>query len=481
LPEFSKELVGGVRLAYLDPPFNLQRSFLHYDDALEHSIWLTMMRDRLEQIRPLLDPASGSVWVHCDDSEMAYLKVVMDEVFGRSKFVAAVVWQKRYSRDNRPAIGTVHDYILVYATDPGVWKQRRNRVPRESDNNYRNPNTDPRGDWRAIPMDAQGFRKNQMYPIETPSGKVVHPPKGRCWSMLEEKFLELKAEGRIYFGKRGNAMPGVIRYLSETEGLVPWTWWPHTEAGHNDEAKKEILGLFPEVEAFDTPKPERLMRRILAVATDPDEIVLDCFLGSGTTAAVAHKMGRRWIGVEFRHAIVETFAAPRLQKVIEGADPGGVTGVVGWEGGGGVRVLNVAPSMFTEVGGRVLLADWASAGALAEATAAQLDFSYEVDAPFCGRRGRMRLAVVDGLVSAEVVRLLIGALPEDERVTVCGTAIGADAAAELQKLRRGSKVRKIPHSILQDYQRSGGWWRTGRSKKIRPAKDSPDEPGEAVA
>jgi adenine-specific DNA-methyltransferase len=246
LPEFAGEYLGKVKLAYLDPPFNTQQSFLQYDDALEHSVWLTMMRDRLLQVKELLAP-TGSVWVHCDDSEQHRLRCVLDEIFGPGCFVATVVWQKRYSRDNRPAIGGVHDYLLVYSPSGGDWKHHRNRIPRAAAKEYRNPNHDPRGLWRPIPMDAQGYRPNQMYTITTPAGVSKNPPKGRCWSMIRERYDELLADGpeqppsrigRIYFGQDGRGMPNVIRYLDEDEGLVPWTWWPHAEVGHTDEAKR---------------------------------------------------------------------------------------------------------------------------------------------------------------------------------------------------------------------------------------------------
>jgi adenine-specific DNA-methyltransferase len=181
LPEFAREYASKVQLIYIDPPFNTQQAFEHYDDALEHSAWLTMMRDRLLQLKTLLAP-TGSIWVHCDDSEQHRLRCLMDELFGEQSWVATIVWQKRYSRDNRPAIGTVHDYILVYAPAGGDWKEFRNRVRRDprSAAVYRNPNNDPKGPWRPIPLDAQGFRKNQMYEIVTPAGIVHKPPKGRC-------------------------------------------------------------------------------------------------------------------------------------------------------------------------------------------------------------------------------------------------------------------------------------------------------------
>lgn len=510
LPEFACEYLGKVKLAYLDPPFNTQQSFLQYDDALEHSVWLTMMRDRLLQIRDLLAP-EGSVWLHLDDSEMHRARCVMDEVFGPGAFVATVIWQKRYSRDNRPAIGNVHDYLLVYAPMGGDWKRHRNRITRIEAKQYRNPNNDPRGPWRPIPMTAQGFRSKQMYEIVAPGGAIHRPPKGRCWSTVRERFDELLAQDRIYFGQDNNSQPNIIRYLDEDEGLVPWTWWPSEEVGHNDESKKEMLALYPNIEAFDTPKPERLMQRIIQIATDPGDVVLDCFLGSATTAAVAHKMGRRWVGIERELTTIETFALPRLRKVVAGEDLGGITNVetlVGedlpdgvkpsesraaakvlealskagvlddldgldadttkalvrllrtvdktttettWFGGGGFRVLDVAPSMFEADGGLVFLAEWMANGKLAEATAAQLEFEYESDPPFSGRKGRTRLAVIDGVVNEPVVRLLVDALPERERVVICGTGIDTDARSLLRELRPGSTLRKIPAALLDEY------------------------------
>jgi adenine-specific DNA-methyltransferase len=344
VPEYAGRFRAQVKLVYLDPPFNTGQAFDQYDDALQHSVWLTMMRDRLLLVCELLAP-DGSVWVHLDDSEMAYCRVLMDEIFGRNAFVASIVWQKRYSRDNRPAIGDVHDYILVYAPLGQDWKHVRNRIPRTAAKEYRNPNNDPRGSWRAVPMTAQGYRPNQMYAITTPAGAVHRPPKGRCWSMLQPRYEELLAAGRIYFGLDGRAQPGVIRYLDEDEGLVPWTWWPHDEVGHNDESKKEMLELFADAEAFATPKPERLLRRIVHIGSHPGDVVLDCFAGSGTTAAVAHKMGRRWIAVERSASTVSTFTRPRLEKVVSGADRGGITDAVGWERGGGFRVLEVGPTV----------------------------------------------------------------------------------------------------------------------------------------
>ncbi len=448
IPEYADEYRGRVKLVYIDPPFNTGQAFEHYDDALEHSVWLTMMRDRLLLIRELLAP-DGSVWVHLDDAEMAYCRVLMDEIFGRSAFVATVVWQKRYSRENRSAFGAVHDYILIYSPLGQDWKSVRNRIPRTGAKEYRNPNNDPRGPWRVVPITAQGHRPNQMYEIVTPTGAVHRPPKGRCWSMIRPRFDELLDAGRIYFGRDGSAQPGVIRYLDEDKGLVPWTWWPHEEVGHNDESKKEMLELFRHSEAFSTPKPERLLERVIQIGSNSGEVVLDCFAGSGTTAAVAHKMGRRWVSVELSPQTAEGFTRLRLEKVVNGEDPGGITEEVNWEDGGGFRVLDVGPSMYEMVDGRAFLAEWATNGAFAEAVAAQLGFTADHESPFCGVKGRSRLAVVDGVVDEEVVRAVVARLGDGQRAVVVGKGATAGAGDLLKQLSPGSRLRKAPRDLIK--------------------------------
>ena len=345
LKALEQEFAGKVKCIYIDPPYNTGAAFSHFDDGLEHSIWLSFMRDRLDVLWRLLR-SDGSLWISIDDYEMPYLRALLDEVCGRGQFVASNVWQKRYSRENREAIGDVHEYVVVYAKDVDGFKKVRNRIPitAEQAKVYKNPNHDPKGRWRPIPMTAQGFRANQMYSVITPTGEVHRPPEGRCWSVVEPEFLRLKAEGRIWFGKDGNSQPNVIRYLSEVEGFVPWTWWPSDEVGHTDEAKKEIHALFGKEDAFDTPKPERLIQRVIQIATSPGDLVLDSFAGSGTTGAVAHKMRRTWILVEVgQHC--DTLVVPRLKKVIDGEDPGGVTEATGWKGGGGFRYYRLAPSL----------------------------------------------------------------------------------------------------------------------------------------
>jgi adenine-specific DNA-methyltransferase len=452
LPEFAHEYLGKVRLVYIDPPFNTQQSFLQYDDALEHSVWLTMIRDRLLQIRDLLAP-DGSVWLHLDDSEAHRARLVMDEVFGPDRFVSTIVWESRYSRSNDAGISNSHNYIIVYSPSPALWNKRRNRLPRTTAQakQYTNPDNDPRGPWRAVPWDAPNVRENLSYDIVTPSGKVRQPPAGRHWSRTESQWLEIVDAGLAYFGKSGDGAPSFKQYLSEASAIVPNTWWEHEDSGHTDEAAKEIKALFPDAPGFATPKPERLLQRIIEVGSNPGDIVLDCFLGSGTTAAVAHKMGRRWIGIEYETESVDTYIRPRLIRVVDGSDEGGITSAVDWRGGGGFRVLEVAPSMFETDEGLVFLAEWMTNGTLAEATAAQLGFDYKSEPPFAGRKGRSRLAVVDGVVNESVVRLLVNSLPEGERVVICGTGIDPDARIVLRDLRPGSTLRKIPSALLDGY------------------------------
>lgn len=338
---------GQVKCIYIDPPYNTGSAFEQYDDSLEHATWLSLMYPRLELLRELL-AEDGSIWVSIDDNEVAYLRVVMDELFGRQNFVANVIWQKRTSPDARIHLGPAHDYISVFAKD--ARKATFNKITLTSDQakNFKNPDNDPRGPWVSTDFSAQGWRPNQMYRLHTPGGAEYEPPPGRCWVNIESEYDRLVADGRMWFGKDGKARPRSKTYLYESAGVSSWTWWPNTDVGHNQEAKKEINELFGADNAFDTPKPERLLHRILTIATNPGDLVLDSFLGSGTTAAVAHKLGRRWIGIELgEHAV--THCAPRLRQVVEG-EQGGISKAVGWQGGGGFRFFRLGQPVFDESG-----------------------------------------------------------------------------------------------------------------------------------
>lgn len=455
-PAYLKKFAGKVKLVYIDPPFNTNLAFEHYDDAMEHSVWLGMMRERLELIRDLLAP-DGSVWVHLDDSEMAYAKVLMDEIFGRKNFIATVVWQKRYSRDNRLAIGAVHDYILVYAPLGNQWKHVRNKQERIGAKEYRNPNNDPRGAWRPIPMDVQAGHAtaSQFYEVTTPGGATHKPSRGRAWSLTADKMQELADQGLVYFGKDGKGKPNLIRYLADDDGLAPWSWWTHEEVGHTDESKKEILALFPGENPFDTPKPERLLQRIIHIASDPGDTVLDVFAGSGTTAAVAHKMGRRWVTAELSEKNVDQFVRPRLEMVVEGNDPGGITEAVEWKGGGGFRELRVCGPVYSpiEIGGvpLIMVADDTDDKTLAASVAAQLGYNPDSEArsPFVGRKGRSRLAVLRGAADEASASAILSGLDEGESVLIAATSVDPAAAALLKVHSRGSRVVRIPSGLFE--------------------------------
>lgn len=531
LPEFAKHYVGQVKLVYLDPPFNTGQAFESYDDALEHSVWLTMLRDRLLQIKRLLRP-DGSVWLHLDDTESHRGRAVLDEVFGPTNHIATVIWEKSYTRENRSAISIGHDYIHGYAVNRGQWAETRNLLPpsEEQRARYHNPDNDPRGPWKGTPAHAKaekGRRAEQFYTVTTPSGREVDPPAGNCWRYTKERLDEMIADGRIWFGRDGSGVPTVKKFLSEVqEGLVPKAIWTYEEVGTTGTAKDEIQALFPNRPPFSTPKPERLLERLIQINTNPHEIVLDCFVGSGTTAAVAHKMDRRWVAVERGAEIVADYALPRLQGVVSGSDEVGIsveeeqevvgdlpekialgegktaarvlkamrdegrlTGEVAaalakhgvepedgakaaeaafkaaerelrtadkteiatkrrWSGGGGFRHLRVAPSMFTQENGRVFVADWACQGHLAQSVAAQLGYAYSEHGRFVGVKGRRRLAVIDGLVSAPVLEALASELADGETMEVAGRALTDDARETARKLVKGARVRKIPSELL---------------------------------
>jgi adenine-specific DNA-methyltransferase len=456
-PEYAKTYRGKVKLVYIDPPFNTGQAFEQYDDSLEHSVWLGMMRERLILISELLAP-DGSVWVHLDDVEMAYCKVLMDEIFGRHNFVATVVWQKLYAPDNRTDMSTIQDYIMVFTLSRDAWKTTRNLLSRSKlqDAQYKNPDNDPRGRWKAENFSAKagpGRRKEQFYPITSPSGLVFNPPPGRCWVYTEDRYRELLADGLIWFGAKGTSGPAVKRFIDQVSaGVVPGTWWGYEDVGHNQEAKQEIVSLFKEETPFATPKPERLLERVIHISTKPGDIVVDVFAGSGTTAAVAQKMGRRWVTVELNESTVDTFTKPRLEKVVAGEDPGGITMLAGWIGGGGFRDVRIAASSWDvleeRLGVTVYQGEETDGPTLVRAVTAQLGFAPIEHPIFSGAKGRSRLAVVPGVVDVIAVQDIISALNEGETVLVAALSITDDASITLRELARGSRLMRIPNDMF---------------------------------
>lgn len=341
---------GQVKCIYIDPPYNTGSRFtfdgkkLQYDDNLEHSTWLSMMEPRLELLREFLRE-DGSIWISIDDDEQAYLKVLCDEVFERKNFVNNVIWQKKFSPQNDAKwFSDNHDFIMVYAKNKEIWRPNLLQRTEEMNDRYKNPDNDPRGVWTSGDCSVKTYSISSDYPITLPSGRVVNPPAGYCWRFSKDKFENLVNDNRIWFGKDGNSVPRLKRFLSDVkQGSTSLTIWSYQEVGHNQDAKKEVK-VFNEKEVFTTPKPERLIERVLTLATNPNDLVLDSFLGSGTTAAVAQKMGRRYIGIEMgNHAI--THCVPRLKAVVDG-EQGGISKSVNWQGGGGFRFFKLGDEVF---------------------------------------------------------------------------------------------------------------------------------------
>lgn len=348
LKALEQEYTGKVKCVFIDPPYNTGNAFEHYDDGLEHSIWLSLIRDRIEIIYKLLSD-EGSLWITIDDNEAHYLKVLCDEIFGRSSFVNSFAWEKDKGRRNDTDISSAHDHVLLYAKNRSVWKKVRNPLPRteEQTSRYKNPDEDPRGPWlQGDNGTAKSGSDSARFPIKLPSGRVVTPPSGNFWRFSKENFEIARSEGRVYFGKSGDSLPVIKRYLTEVkDGVVPRSWWPAEDAGTNQSAKRDHLRkLLPDITPFATPKPEQLLKLILHIATNPGDLVLDSFAGSGTTAAVAHKMKRRWITIELEDTC-HTHIIPRLKKVVDGEDERGITSEVNWQGGGGFRYYKLAPSL----------------------------------------------------------------------------------------------------------------------------------------
>lgn len=335
--ELLKQYTGKIKCIYIDPPYNNGEIYTHYEDSIGHEAWLDNMEQILIRLKPLLKE-DGSIWISIDDSEMHYLKILCDKVFGRACFLTTIVWQHRTTRENRKVFSNNHEYVLVYAININKFKTSRNLLPATENMlaRYKNPDSDPRGPWQSVSVNVQAGHavKSQFYEIVTPGGARYSPPNGRCWIYNEERMKKEIQQNNIWFGKDGSGVPRRKKFLADsTRGVTPETLWQADEVGTTKKAKKHLLEMFPDNPVFDTPKPEELMKRILEIATNEDDLVFDAFLGSGTTAAVAHKMNREYIGIEKENQIFE-FVYHRLQKVVDG-EQGGISSIVGWKGGGG--------------------------------------------------------------------------------------------------------------------------------------------------
>lgn len=511
VPELAEKYVGKVKLIYIDPPFNTAQTFASYEDNLEHSIWLTMMRDRLLHMKKLLAD-DGSIWVHLDDVEVHRMRVLMDEVFGAGNYVAEVMWHKTTSSKNdNSAISMDHDFILVYkkSTEPS-WNGLERSAASEAA--YSNPDNDPRGRWRE---DNYKMKNGSIYPIVHPlTGKLIYPPSGQMWRFSQETHKRHVADNRIWWGKENNyRIPKVKRFRSEvSDSRVPSSVWGKDETDTNRRAKQHLAALFPGLE-FSTPKPERLLERIIHIGSNPGDIVLDVFAGSGTTAAVAQKMGRRWVTCELLESTFTTFTRPRLEKVVKDEDPGGITRtkgervdatedglpdgvspedaakftsvlnklikddpelkksvevktlkaasktrrtkeVVNWRGGGGFQVAHLSPACFDynpELD-RVMLAAAATGEALIRSVAANLGFTLmhaDDDCIFDARRGNALLKVVEGVATVEVVDWLASQIQPGETIVLAATTVMDGVRQHLRKLVKGSRVVALPDDVFR--------------------------------
>jgi adenine-specific DNA-methyltransferase len=461
LKALEAEFAGKVKCVFIDPPYNTGSAFTHYDDGLEHSIWLGLMRDRLEIIRRLLAD-DGSLWITIDDNEAHYLKVVCDEVFGRANFVANVVWEKVYTpKSNGRGLSADHDHILVFARSPKWLESGWNMVPRtdEQQGRFKNPDRDPEGPWRTYPLDVrtedEARREKYRYEVVIPSGRTVRPAQGRHWALPKEEFERQRKAGGIYFGKDGDAMPTHKVYLKNAkQGVIARTWWTYKEVTGNQDAKREILSLFGDT-GFITPKPEALLQRVMTIATNPGDLVLDSFGGSGTTGAVAHKMGRRWIMVELGEHC-HTHIVPRLQKVIDGQDPGGVTQATGWQGGGGFRYYELAPTLLATDGwGNLVINPEYDAAMLSAAMCKLEGFAYAPSELLWWQQGRSSesdfIYVTTQTLGLEQLEALcdeVGTDPNNPRslLVCCGAYRGVTAAQAAQRWPNLT-LKKIPKMV----------------------------------
>lgn len=464
LKALEQDYTGKIKCIYIDPPYNTGNAFEHYDDGLEHSIWLSLMRDRLEILRRLLSNDGGSIWISIDADESHYLKVLCDEIFGRQCFVDEVIWQRAFAPVNlKKTLSRSHDTILVYCKNPINFIL--NTLPRSDKQceNYKNPDNDPRGAWTSADCTVGPVVEEKLYEIITPGGRSVFPPEGRCWLFSKDRFEEMVADNRIWFGKNGNNAPRVKKFISEVKGgVVATTLWTRDECGDNQEAKREIKALFPdEKNPFDTPKPERLIQRILTLASNPGDLVLDSFLGSGTTAAVAQKMGRRWIGVEMGDHVY-THCIPRLKKVIDGEDQGGITKAVNWQGGGGFKFYELASSLIvTDKYGQQIISKEYNADMLAEAMCKILGYHYKPDKEIYWKQGfssekNFIYTTTMSLQESSLDRLAeeIG----DNNLLICCSAFVGNS-----RIYPNISVKKIPAAILKKCE----WGREGYPLNLR--------------
>lgn len=473
LRALEASFTGKVKCVFIDPPYNTGSAFDHYDDGVEHSLWLSLIRDRLSILRSLLAD-DGTLWISIDDNEAHYLKVLCDEVFGRQCFVANVVWRSSDAANNDAKTFSVdHNHILIYSKEPG-WLSRALPRTEASNAHYTNPDDDPRGPWFSGNVSSPKPRPNLRFRVRSPRGNYIDPP-ANGWRWKEATLLEMVKTGQIVFSEDGARLIKKT-YLEDQSGLAPSTLWDDiTETGHNRQAKYELKRLFPDVptsELFATPKPERLIHKILTIATDPGDLVLDSFAGSGTTGAVAQKMGRRWIMVELGDHC-ETQIVPRLSKVIDGDDPGGITQACEWKGGGGYRYFRLAPSLLEkDQFGQWVISKAYNAEMLAEAMCKHFGFAYAPSDEHYWLHGHSSetdfIYVTTNSLTHEQLRAISDEVGHERTLLICCKAFQGTNADTFANLT----IRKIPGAILDRCE----WGKDDYSLKIEALPLIEDEP-----
>jgi adenine-specific DNA-methyltransferase len=486
LKALEQEFAGKVKCIYIDPPYNTGSAFAEYEDGLEHSIWLAMMRNRMELFRSLLSE-NGSIWVHLDDNEAHYCKVLLDEVFGRQQFVANLIWQKSYAvRSNAEFFSTSHEHILVFCKQRNKFKPNQFRRTEEQKERFSNPDNDHRGPWQSVAMTislvggargrqfAKTGKSENIFEVTSPSGAKFLPPANRCWSRNPSGFAALDKDNRLWWGPKGDRAPRFKMFLSESDGgMLPTTLWANGDVfGFNQDGVREIREL-QVGETFSTPKPEKLLGKVLEIATDPGDIVLDSFAGSGTTGAVAHKMGRKWIMIEL-NAHCHTLIAPRLKKVVDGEDPGGITQAVGWKGGGGFRYYRLAPSLLEkDKWGNWVVSKEYNAAMLAEAVCKLEGFSYEPSDSLYWQHGHSTerdfiYTTTANLSHDQLQELSDEVGPERSLLVVCSAFRGRKEGYP------NLTVKKIPNAVLTRCE----WGKDDYSLKVENLPKAPPAPGQ---
>lgn len=443
LRALEENFAGQIKCIYIDPPYNTGHAFDQYDDSLEHSIWLNLMRNRLIILHNLLSN-DGSLWVTLDDCEAHYFKVMCDEIFGRNNFIASTIWQHAIQSKGYPGKFSLHhNYTFCYRKTEKFSLNSLERTAKHNVN-YSNPDNDPNGPWRAGDVRNSLVRPNLMYDIITPSGKTIHHPE-KGWRFSRDTFESELASGKIKFSDDESRIIRKI-YLKDQQGRVPETLWFAEEVGTTREANGEIKALeLPE--SFDTPKPERLIERVITLATNPGDIILDSFLGSGTTSAVAQKMNRRWIGVELgNHAYTVCF--PRLRKVVEG-EQGGISKSQNWQGGGGFKFYELAPSLLNhDKYGNLVINKEYNADMLAAAMAKHQGFTFSPDAEMYWKQGHSSehdfIFTTTQLITSEMLETIHDQLGEDESLLICCTKFQPECRNKFPNIT----IKKIPKVLL---------------------------------